>query len=553
MTLFRHLVQADVRQFRLALAIWCALVITAATIHGVRPSCAGDFTQYELLGLLAALVWTGGLLVMLGFTAQAVHAHSLVGTTAFWMTRPIPPWTLLAAKLALVGIVLVLVPVFAEVVLMTVHGASLESMVALALQAAVAQAFWVVLAMAFAALTPALPQFFLVCAATPLALALGLFLLTLTASVFGWGPMPSPAVFEHSRAGAAFLVLVIIAAASLLLVLYRTRSRPRAILIGAAMFLLALSLPELMQRPAASNLLPQWAGTLQPTIDPASIRTGRTLPNDGDIAVHGRISLAGMPSNWSASVSVNRAEIEADGKALPHSAFSVFPDYATPPPVFVDGQETSTERAMKSILGVDAVLGLPSSDRQLVKLVGMDQSARDDFSQKAIRYRGRLTLAFSERTLAAVMPLRRGASFNDGTTNMKMMTFDVSQEQHVSMTVRESAAKTVRSEQAASSLEIFLRNPATREAVYGEYGFGSQEFSPSILWPVAIVTEGRPFGFRVEAKHFQIPSYSSNANIRLDPAWLARAELVIVRSRQVGSLERTLDIPSVTLAVAPQQ
>ena len=120
MSLWRHLVKADFRQFRSALAIWCGLVVTSAAIHGVRPMLAAQSRPFEMLGLLAVLVWTGGLLVMLGFIAQAVQAHPLVGTTAFWMTRPIPPRTLLGAKLVFLGIVMVLVPVFAEMALMAV-------------------------------------------------------------------------------------------------------------------------------------------------------------------------------------------------------------------------------------------------------------------------------------------------------------------------------------------------------------------------------------------------------------------------------------------------
>ena len=299
MSLLRHLVKADFRQFRSVLVIWCGLVVTSATIHGVRPMFAGQSRPYELLGLLAVLVWTGGLLVMLGFIAQAVQAHPLVGTTAFWMTRPIPPRTLLGAKLVLLCLVMVLVPVFAEIALMAAHRFSFESVIVLALQAAIAQAFWVILAMSFAALTPGLAQFFLLCGATPVAFALGLFLVTLAANAFGWNLMAAPAAFEHAHAGAALVVLTIIAATSLLLVLYHTRSRARSIVVGSAMFLLALSLPELLPPPAAgdASVLPQWAAALQPTIDPASIRTGRSSSNENDVVVRGRVALAGMPSN----------------------------------------------------------------------------------------------------------------------------------------------------------------------------------------------------------------------------------------------------------------
>jgi hypothetical protein len=472
------------------------------------------------------------------------------------MTRPIPPRTLLGAKLVFLCIVTVLVPVLAEIALMAADGFSFESMIALALQAAIAQLFWVILAMSFAALTPGLAQFFLLCGATPVAIALGFFLTALTGSALGWDLMSTSAAFEQARAGAAFVVLTIIAAAALLLVLYHTRSRTRSVMVGAAILLLALSLPELLQRPVGSDgsALPQWAATLpQPTMDPASIRIERT-PSTDDAVLRGRVTLAGMPSHWSASVTVKSAHMDIGDRVSRSSSFSVLGDYPPPPSVSADGQEApSTETAVKYILRVDTVEGMPASDSQLVKLIGLRRSEIDDLSTKPVHYRGTLTLSFSERTVAAVLPLRRGSSFNDGTTSMKVMAFDVIEGQRVSMTLRESSAKTIGHEESLFRFEIFLRNPISREAVYGEYGFGREDFSPSILWPVAVVTEGRPLGFRVNATRFLLPSHSSNVSMRLDPAWLDRAELVIVRVRHAGSLERILDIPAVPLTAASLQ
>jgi hypothetical protein len=559
MSLLRHLVKADFRQFRWILVIWCGLVVTSATIHGGRPMFAEYSRPYELLGLLAALVWTGGLLVMLGFIAQVVQAHPLVGTTAFWMTRPIPPRTLLGAKLVFVCIVMVLVPVVAEMALMAAHRVSLETMIVLALQAAIAQAFWVFLAMSFAALTPGLAQFFLLCGATPVAVALGLFLMTLAGSAVGWDLMAVPAAFEQARAGAAFVVLTIIAAATLLLVLYHTRSRARSVIVGAAMLLLALSLPELLQRPVGidASALPQWAATLpQPTMDPASILTERRSSTD-DAIVRGRVALAGMLPNWSALAAVKSAGIDVGGTTIRTTSGSsgmMFGNFLSPPAVSADGTaEPSTEAAVKHILGVDTVVGMPASDSQLAELITIPQSDIGRFSSKPVHYRGTLTVSFSERTVAAVLPLRRGSTFTDGATRLEVTAFDVLAGQYVRVTVRESVGRTIVDETSPFGFEIYLRNAISREAVYGEYGSYRQDFSPSILWPVAVVTEGRPLGFRVDAIHVQLPPYTSNVSMRLDPAWLDRAQLVIVRVRQGGSLERILDIPAVRLTAASLQ
>ncbi len=88
-----------------------------------------------------------------------VQEQPLVGTNAFWMTRPIPPRALLAAKVVLVSATMVLAPVLAEVVLMIVYDVPAGEIAAVAAQSAVFWALWGVIVMAFAALTPNMARF----------------------------------------------------------------------------------------------------------------------------------------------------------------------------------------------------------------------------------------------------------------------------------------------------------------------------------------------------------------------------------------------------------
>jgi hypothetical protein len=68
-----------------------------------------------------------------------------------------------------------------------------------------------------------------------------------------------------------------------------------------------------------------------------------------------------------------------------------------------------------------------------------------------------------------------------------------------------------------------------------------------ILWPVPIVYDGLPWGFRIRARRFTVPSTMPGASFRVDRSWLADAELVVVRDTPAGSIERALEIRDVKL------
>ena len=103
MKLVAHLVRADVRRFRLLLAAWVLIEVLSTVFTGVRPVLDADprtMTAVESPGNRAvpdAMARDDRLL------ALVVQTHPLVGSDAFWMTRPIPPRALLASKILLLG------------------------------------------------------------------------------------------------------------------------------------------------------------------------------------------------------------------------------------------------------------------------------------------------------------------------------------------------------------------------------------------------------------------------------------------------------------------
>jgi len=60
-----------------------------------------------------------------------IHEEPLVGTTAFWFTRPIDGWLLLRSKMLFIAVIFILAPLLTEIAILAIHGAS-ERQLALA-------------------------------------------------------------------------------------------------------------------------------------------------------------------------------------------------------------------------------------------------------------------------------------------------------------------------------------------------------------------------------------------------------------------------------------
>lgn len=111
MNLTWHLVRKDLRQFRWPIVGWTGL-IGAKLLIGFILLSSGivDLRAFEWLGLLAqglsALEYSGLVLVIM-----VVQADPLTGSNAFWLGRPISGARLLRAKLLVLGVVFLVLPV----------------------------------------------------------------------------------------------------------------------------------------------------------------------------------------------------------------------------------------------------------------------------------------------------------------------------------------------------------------------------------------------------------------------------------------------------------
>jgi len=228
-----HLAWKDVRQHRAWLGAFLAIAALRALLIG-----SGIDAYITNPNLLASLGFTYLLLCILHFAlvvvvaVQVVQADRLVGTTAFWLTRPVPRRSLLAAKLATVSIVLVVVPVvFDALVLATNRMAWLDVLGAVAEGALIRLAI-VLPVMTLAAITSDLAVFVVA--------AVAAFFGTLALeAVFQWGHMVVwsvdgvPARNWSSAYSATLVDAAVIIACAVIALAYQvfTRRTTRTVLI----------------------------------------------------------------------------------------------------------------------------------------------------------------------------------------------------------------------------------------------------------------------------------------------------------------------------------
>ncbi|MFA5190483.1 MAG: hypothetical protein WC740_07155 [Verrucomicrobiia bacterium] len=123
MNLITHLFKKDVRRLRVLLGLWLLLVVLQAVMIGTGPGASAGDMALQIVFFLAAMLFPllqlGALVVIIPLLVQD---EPLVGTTAFWFTRPIARKDLLASKGVFMLALLVLPPLLAELIMLTCNG-----------------------------------------------------------------------------------------------------------------------------------------------------------------------------------------------------------------------------------------------------------------------------------------------------------------------------------------------------------------------------------------------------------------------------------------------
>ena len=556
MSHLNHLVRWDLRRLRSILGIWVVIVIGYTVIVGLRPFAAADASAREALSVADSLLWLTMMLISFALISFVIHAHPTVGTDAFWMTRPIPPRSLLASKLLLIAGTLLLLPAIADSVLLAVYRMPLSTSAGVIAQEVSLRIILVLLLVIGAVLTPNLPRFALLCGSVLIAMAA---VVGITAAVMLGRVEDGPPIETATRSAedptelVVFDALFIVAAWTMLAMQYRTRLKRLSVAAGAAGVALAFFVASSWPIPFLRQelVVPPWADAAALRVDAATLSAN--TPNYSFFAserhewstVNGAIHIDGLQPGWVADVSLVEASI-----ALPN------------------GQTLQSRSAWRTALGISGMYGHlrdPAAVRDLlgVQLIterAAQQSSpplpqslpvlfivrRDEaapFSGMRGHYRARININLTQFAVEGALPLRAGATHQNRGYRVaidRTTAFD----NEFAIVAREARATSMWERRPWAGYFFYLRNRERGQAIAVNDFTLSGRFTLLRFLPIGEFSIGssQSSGFSARGMVLRFPPRYNFDRLDVDDAWLAGAELVIVRRTEEGWVERTVEI-----------
>jgi hypothetical protein len=572
MKLLAHLLAADARRFRLAIALW--VLVAAATVamqHWAVLLPIGT-PGADAIGMASWLVWLSGLLLSCALVPLVIQLHPAVGSAAFWMTRPIAPRLMVLSKLVTVVVLFIMVPVLVEQIQMAVQRMPVGDMARVALQTALLRGLLLAALTVAAVLTPSLGRFALLCGGVLFAFAM---LPVVVMLLEAWWPPRESYEFAALVAGAssfvipwpptdytasmvAMTVLAIGGAVGAAVQYERRRVRDSLIVVAAV---LAVAIGAATWWPVsflrASAPTPEWAAhasAAQFSVDSGATRLERPagwfLEQPRWIArIPARMSAA--PAGWLATPRIVRGELSVDGGAQFSSGsagdLSSLPDFDGRNPIDTSLQAVLNVRRL-SPGGEMEVRPEPSGI-----VLHLPAGAVSEKERRSGMFTGDVRVDITKVDVAGTVALKRGAAHQEGA--YRLVVDDVREMgSGILLRTRETAVATLLDRRPRPMYSLFLRNAARSEAVRGPGHYGAVSHSGFPLFSGVSVSMAGPGGFSYRAQDVFFDGRTKpNAASPLDRQWLSEAELVIVRATYNGSIPRTLEIREFPLTVNPDK
>ncbi len=562
MTMLRHLVRADVRQFRWALLLWSVLVVGETLVTATRPSLGANAWQYGNAGMVLGLLWWALQIAMLLLVPMIVQAHAAVGTDAFWMTRPMRPQSVFASKVTLLGVTTVLLFCAVRLVLMLWVGVPAREALFVTIDTAITNTAWLALLMAGAAVTLNLPRFALLCGAVVVLLALTVTLLIMQAqrsdadegayaTLMLASEQPTLPPADDPTRDVVFLLSVAAAGFALAALQYRTRRRLVSVPAAAGgLVLAALALPywpiPLLR---VQSALPGWTDrpeALQLRAPSPAIE----LTQEGGFFGAGTgsvpLSLSGIEPGWLPRLELLGASVALD------DGTTIVSRKGFQSGVGIEGSAEPPWRIVaRHVLSVEQVFGPPASRSEQTVVIAAKQV--HPAAELHGHYRGEFAVRLEHWEVVAARPVREGSVFQDGSYQFAVERISVGPGIALSVLGRERRASSSLDRKPRITYNFFVRNAQRSRAMegYESEPFGSMhaDFGGFGLPFSFSNAGGSRFFLRSATVAFPPPYGPQDQKLDWDPAWYADAELVLVRVTEQGAVKRTLDIPGATLAV----
>lgn len=522
-----HIVRKDLREQAGWILPYLAVVVARALLIGSGVDrLVSDPARLAPLGYAyAALMITHvGLLVVL--TVQVVHADKLVGTTTFWVTRPVPPGGLLAAKLVTLVGVLVIAPVAVDALVVLGNGLpALEAAAAAADGALLRLA--VVLPMAvLASVSSDLARFVVPAVGT----LLGIFLVEAAVARLGLVAKSSQAANNSIYVFTALALIAGSLAAFAHQVLTRRTARTVliAVLAVVGVLLVANRWTTIVFAPPRS-LEAGWMDpgkvriTLSPSVQEKRSRMSEWNADTAGWVVSAAYGLTGVPSNIAAGPTAVTARL-------------VFPDGSRD----VSRLTARQSPFVRTLAGVEAAIlgrlaGAPLRPEdmrveRLMPLGTLSDEGRQALAQSGARVDIDATLdAIGYRT-GAVLPLRERGKGAAGDVRISLESA-ACRESKCAVVVREVRADFLVDVRRASRVQYVLVNQARHVALR----FNSIDYvSRFVLGAASFAMLGEHLVISRRTLVFDTPEFEPPL---MDASWERDATLVAIEVRDIGEFD----------------
>ena len=546
MNLVTHLLKKDVRRSRIMLAVWLLLVILQCVLIGSGVNSADRVTQalYQLLSVLVPLFQ---LLVLIVVIPHVVQDEPLVGTTAFWFTRPISRGVLLKSKTLFTLLVLVIPPLVAELVVLAANGATGRDLSLAVPEIVMEQLAFILTVAILAVITPNFGRFAVVGAIVVVAAILLQIAITWTTIyLHPQSFMNQAANYSLGKSqGVVGSLATILVAAIVIAHQYLTRKTSLTVAGAIAGVFLVLAIRNLWTwdflqppEPAPST---DTSGNFDTSVVKASLGSNvnasdvMTMRGQGapDRSITAQINTPGVPKGYVVDVRTLHAHLSLqDGQ----------PVNVTARQSMFFGTNQSGDALELPLEGIPVVNANNYQNNMNTALFTLDAITYDKYSAQQLKFSADVDFTASRYRITAEMPLVKGSRYDKGSEHA-IITDVLKQPDGVDIVLRERRLHLLfdRTDQvnpyrpqSDSNAVYLLVNKKRREAVIqkqtGSFNVNFQVgFSRLVNNPVRL-----SFGPEQNGRSQLMPD--------LTPEWLAdatldRLELVPVASfsRQVTS------------------
>ena len=594
MNLTLNLVACDLRYLRHYLGLWLGLVVLQAGLVGYAPHLS-PFERGHVFSL-SSFAWLVAVLkicLLAVIVAQLVQKDCTVGSTAFWLSRPISKSRLLASKSLFLVLAVVLPTLMVEVVLLRVGGVTPEDTLRSIPQIVLLTLFTIVVFMMLAVLTTTLPRQILLgiialVAVPPLSYVLFLNFFTPFSLVLGtWlnsgedlrvaMPIPPPS-FPLQVLG---MLPVLLGTAGIVVghqYLTRRTMRSRILLLSAvSLTLLSMGFwrwdlwatpPQLDKKildPAQvtariekKSLLFDPLTSSHPFIDlmgekkmllrgsielddlppdlvtiPAQISANLLLPSGESVAhhvSHSMYTFTAMSPTYR-NLRDEKARAQSLRQALGEIAFlDVERVDSRPPPELFAIREDLYERYRDVPLQYWAQVDC-LVQRDEITAIRLDKRARYDRGSNHVEI---LSVNYQFHTGENTwIELDKRAWRDRGSDQVEIPSMDRSYGRGLRVHLSESAHKLIIDRRNA--ITYLLINPSRREAVFGRIGYigGSSLYVPPLL----------SFVFPMLKVQKQLIDFGpGSGGPPLDPTWMDGAELIRVETTNLGWFSKSIRV-----------